>query len=246
MDSEKENLILSYVTYTFLLALMLVVSYAIYAKMNNSRQVYVPQTYYIPEVKVLTSAEVQAERVNLSPLAEKPSSIVESKNSETVFESATKDEIKKVVSAQNEVTYKSSAPTYLVEIENKEVSKTSEERSEDGYTDSVYIASDSSVQGSVVKTDQEQTKEDIPLSLNGSVLKLNKDTGLITLSLENSAGISNIETQQNTKITLNGKAIKLTDLNVADKIRVEGFGPSNNHVTISESIIVTGFYQLFP
>jgi len=221
MDSEKENLILSYVTYTFLLALMLVVSYAIYSKITFPSQVRVIEPYYVSEVKILTSDEVQNERTKLAPFAVKTDTI----HKVTAIQSISQNYSDSSIEQTGISTDPAPAKDYSVDPGTVEDLLNPSAKVENTISDTAYPT-------------------DLPLSFKGSVVKIDLVNKWITLSLSDGSGMANVRVDSQTKIMINGEEIRFNDIKIADIVSAEGFGTKYADMHDTKILIISGFHQI--
>ncbi len=221
---EKESLVLSYLTHSFLGVLMAVVAFIIFTETRKPKVVEYENTFVMPEVNVLTSEEVETERyilVNNDLQQNGPVEVTEiSLPNSSLTHSPTRITPKEPEDEIVEVTViKGAGATLTHSTERKTVAE--------------YNASfeDTSSDPNAKKTAK---------TLSGVVYSKDRTNNIITISRQNNAGFGMLKLKSDTKIMINGKAMSFSDIKVGDKITSEGMGYSDSNSLEAVVVIVTG------
>jgi len=243
-NNEKENQALSFVTHAGFGIFMVVVAVVIYTNMKEKDVLTPPDlssnengVLEMPEVKILSSSEVQNERFILERVneinerekagisiyeeapASKPVEVIEISTPPTPTDPEVVEKIKEEQKAKDPATTRpNSAPNG---VNKAPASKP--------FSDFASMTKDSSL---------------VSKSMSGYVVRFNYEHNFIVLDRD-AGGNSTIRIDERTQFKINGKNITVNDIKIGDKITVSGKGYDFTDETLAETISVVGSIKFY-
>lgn len=223
---EKESQILSYVGYTLLGILFIVVLVLVYIERNTvSDKHSYTEVLTIPEVEFLSPEEVAVERTKYENKSDP--------NTTTPIEkTVTGTSVTVPQEALVDLEKKAQEPVNIIQKPN--------------LSEPVALNSDPAKEPPFFQVDPE-IKKNQPmknLSFSGSIFSRELNKSRITIHLDG-GGFSLIHITNDTKITINGKHINPEDLHVGDYVSVSGQGFDGSNEIVADVIVFNGSVSIF-
>jgi len=231
-NKRREYLFLSYSTYSLIALFIFAVLILFFVEVRDDTITVNKHNtnFEIPDVNLLNPEEVEAERIKLITLSEKPiysEATTNSINSRT--EQTGSEELVDQTSTNN------SGNSHLVFLSDEEIEMVKSRGV-------ITVNNQSSVNSNSDLGDTTNI-----FSLEGSIFSKDNSNNSIRIALKNNEGLATINLKEDTKILINGKNISFTDLKIASKIRAEGYGVYEDKImTDTKVILVTGYHQIVP
>jgi len=225
---RKEYLTLHYINYVFIAFIVLVLGYFLFFKTNISLPISntadnKTDKYVIPEVKVLTSEEVATEKQKFASRDLDPSVVIKEIEAE---------EVKTVFVPQESVP---------------EINEDTQIRQEQSLNSNSSGETDSTLNNNLENPRDESgiVKFQGTFAVaNGIIYSKDEENNRFTVSLSDNSGLTTVQIWNETSIKINDAKIKLSDLNIGDKVRVEGFSASG--ILEAKVVLFTGSLQIIP
>jgi len=226
---QKENMVLSYITYSFLGIFMLVVAVIIFNETRqNKKVVKYEQGFHIPEVTLLSPEEVEAER-----------RLLFSDSSNNVFYFDIDEDI------HNSNTRVTEEDIDLIRDKQKDG---------DGEVKVVFINSEENVTqtpfeepksvrvysptNSHMETIPRDSHPIIPKTFVGRIYKIETSNQRIIITQDNNTGFAIINYNNDTNILINQKNMRVSELKVGDNITAEGLGYNDGSSEVIANVII--------
>lgn len=233
---EKESTILSFISYFFLLVILVAVFFVMYLETREPKLQEYPEPFHVPKADILTKEEVNKERYKIQQ-GTKPADTQEV----TVFETDISPE--NVTISPNNSSQTSPKEEVEVRTITKDDSTQTAVFTNKRITYDEYETNNSSNIAAYYEAKADEPQDFI--SINGSIHQIDLTHKRLVIVKENQAEFGIVRANENTDIKINGKSLTFSSLKIGDKISAEGYGFKDESDVMASTILVTGSDNIF-
>ncbi|MEZ4104315.1 MAG: hypothetical protein R3B60_03450 [Candidatus Paceibacterota bacterium] len=243
LNNFEERQLLRNTTYFFIVVAFAFFGSYIYID-NKVNILSYPQNFSVPNVNILTEDQIASERLKMLPAVRKPANITEDKEvnsvqilSQSEIDTVTKTSLPTTMATNSNLDYVPiQTPDILVKYAD---GKTETLPATENNIPKTYLSANASVE--VVSKDN--STDTSYFTGNGAVYAIESDR--IVISKSDGSGYFFIDKTGKFEVLINGNKITLNNLQVGDKISIDGQIIKSSSVAKSGTITVTGYPQLF-